>query len=200
MYPKSTITMSRHTLKYATPQAWIDEVLNDFDAFLIDHAAAEKKASGMAISMLSHYPDKTKLVEAMSELAIEEMVHFRDVVKLIHQRGLILAADTKDEYINAFRQLMRKGTDVYFLDRLLVGSIVEARGCERFGLIADALPAGDLKKFYLAITESERRHDDLFLKLAYEYFKPELIEKRMQELLEAEAEIVKSLPIRAMLH
>lgn len=192
--------MSRHTLKYATPQAWIDEVLNDFDAFLIDHAAAEKKASGMAISMLSHYPDKTKLVEAMSELAIEEMVHFRDVVKLIHQRGLILAADTKDEYINAFRQLMRKGTDVYFLDRLLVGSIVEARGCERFGLIADALPAGDLKKFYLAITESERRHDDLFLKLAYEYFKPELIEKRMQELLEAEAEIVKSLPIRAMLH
>ena len=192
--------MSRYTLKYATPKAWVDEVLNNFDAFLIDHAAAEKKASGMAISMLSHYPDKTKLVEAMSELAIEEMVHFRDVVKLIHQRGLILAADTKDEYINAFRQLMRKGTDVYFLDRLLVGSIVEARGCERFGLIADALPAGDLKKFYLAITESERRHDDLFLKLAHEYFKPELIEERMQELLDAEAEIVKSLPIRAMLH
>jgi tRNA-(ms[2]io[6]A)-hydroxylase len=192
--------MIRYTLKYSTPQAWIDAVLSDFDAFLIDHAAAEKKASGMAISMLSHYPDKTQLVEAMSELAIEEMVHFRDVVKLIHQRGLILAADTKDDYINAFRQLMRKGTDVYFLDRLLVGSIVEARGCERFGLIANALPAGTLKKFYLAITESERRHDDLFLKLAYEYFEPTHIEPRLEELLLAEANIVKALPIRAMLH
>lgn len=192
--------MTRYTLKYATPQAWIDAVLNDFDAFLIDHAAAEKKASGMAVSMLSHYPDKAKLVEAMSDLAIEEMVHFRDVVKLIHQRGLMLAADTKDEYINAFRQLMRKGTDVYFLDRLLVGSIVEARGCERFGLIAEALPAGDLKKFYLAITESERRHDDLFLTLAYEYFQPEQIEPRLQELLNAEADIIKTLPILAQLH
>ncbi|BCD96918.1 tRNA-(ms[2]io[6]A)-hydroxylase [Marinagarivorans cellulosilyticus] len=192
--------MTRYTLKYATPQAWIDTVLNDFDAFLIDHAAAEKKASGMAVSMLSHYPDKAKLVEAMSDLAIEEMVHFRDVVKLIHQRGLMLAADTKDEYINAFRQLMRKGTDVYFLDRLLVGSIVEARGCERFGLIAEALPAGDLKKFYLAITESERRHDDLFLTLAYEYFQPEQIEPRLQELLNAEADIMKTLPILAQLH
>ena len=192
--------MTRYTLKYATPQAWIDTVLNDFDAFLIDHAAAEKKASGMAVSMLSHYPDKAKLVEAMSDLAIEEMVHFRDVVKLIHQRGLMLAADTKDEYINAFRQLMRKGTDVYFLDRLLVGSIVEARGCERFGLIAEALPAGDLKKFYLAITESERRHDDLFLTLAYEYFQQEQIEPRLQELLNAEADIMKTLPILAQLH
>ncbi|HEY7772659.1 MAG TPA: tRNA-(ms[2]io[6]A)-hydroxylase [Marinagarivorans sp.] len=192
--------MISYTLKYATPPAWVDAVLNDFDHFLLDHAAAEKKASGMAISMLSHYPDKTKLVEAMSDLAIEEMVHFRDVAKLIHQRGLILAPDTKDDYINAFRKLMRKGTEVYFLDRLLVGSIVEARGCERFGLIADALPSGELKKFYLAITESERRHDDLFLKLAYAYFDAEVIEPRLEELLLAEANIVKALPIRAMLH
>ncbi|WP_053981304.1 tRNA-(ms[2]io[6]A)-hydroxylase [Marinagarivorans algicola] len=192
--------MKPYALRYATPKAWVDTVLANFDDFLIDHAAAEKKASGMATSMLSHYPDKTDLVEAMCDLALEEMVHFRDVVKILHQRGLILAADTKDTYINAFRKLMRKGTDVYFLDRLLIGSIVEARGCERFGLIAEALPAGDLKKFYLAITESERRHDDLFLKLAYQYFDTDIIEARMDTLLEAEAEIVKALPIIAALH
>lgn len=192
--------MKSYTLKYTTPQIWVDTVIEQFDVFLIDHAAAEKKASGMAISMLSHYPDKTMLVEAMSDLAIEEMVHFRDVVKLIHQRGLILAADTKDEYINAFRQSMRKGTDVYFLDRLLIGSIVEARGCERFGLIATALTDEHLKKFYMAITESEKRHDDLFLKLAYEYFDAPILEARLNELLEIEANIVKSLPIVAALH
>lgn len=192
--------MKTYTLKYPTSKTWVETVLADFDAFLIDHAAAEKKASGMATSMLSHYPDKTDLVEAMCDLALEEMVHFRDVVKILHQRGLILAADTKDAYINAFRKYMRKGTDVYFLDRLLIGSIVEARGCERFGLIAEALPAGDLKKFYLAITESERRHDDLFLKLAYRYFEDEVVEARMTILLDAEAEIVKTLPITAALH
>lgn len=192
--------MKTYTLKYPTSKTWVETVLADFDAFLVDHAAAEKKASGMATSMLSHYPDKTDLVEAMCDLALEEMVHFRDVVKILHQRGLILAADTKDAYINAFRKYMRKGTDVYFLDRLLIGSIVEARGCERFGLIAEALPAGDLKKFYLAITESERRHDDLFLKLAYRYFEDEVVEARMTILLDAEAEIVKTLPITAALH
>ena len=36
---------------------------------------------------------------------------------------------------------------MYLLDRLLIGSLVEARGCERFGLIAQALPDGPLKHF-----------------------------------------------------
>lgn len=35
-------------LKYKTPFEWTVPVLEDFDAFLQDHAAAEKKASGMA--------------------------------------------------------------------------------------------------------------------------------------------------------
>ena len=49
----------------------------DFDSFLLDHAAAEKKASGMAISMLSHYPDKVELVAAMApdpEQALEGLL------------------------------------------------------------------------------------------------------------------------------
>ena len=48
--------------------------MDDFDRFLLDHAAAEKKASGMALSMVSHYPDRTRLVAAMTDLAVEEMV------------------------------------------------------------------------------------------------------------------------------
>lgn len=192
--------MSTYQLRQPSPTEWLETVLNNFDTFLIDHAAAEKKASGMATSMLSHYPDKPELVEAMCELALEEMLHFRDVVKLLHERGLQLAADSKDHYINEFRKHLRKGTAVYFLDRLLIGSIVEARGAERFGLIADALPEGKLKKFYLAITESEKRHDDLFLKFAYQYFEREAVDARLDELLDIEASIIRSLPIIAALH
>lgn len=187
-------------LRTPTPMTWIDAVMADFDAFLIDHAAAEKKASGMAVSMLSHYPDKPDIVNAMVDLSIEEMTHFREVIKLLHERGLQLGADTKDAYVNAFRKHYRKGGEVYLLDRLLIGGIVEARGCERFGLVAKALPSGPLKKFYLAITESESRHGDLFIRLAENHFKSEDIKNRLDELLDAEAEIVRTLPIQAALH
>ena len=80
-------------LHCASPTAWVDCVTERFDQFLLDHAAAEKKAAGMALSMLSHYPDRARLVTAMSELAAEELVHFREVVKLIQERGLQLSAD-----------------------------------------------------------------------------------------------------------
>jgi tRNA-(ms[2]io[6]A)-hydroxylase len=66
-------------LKYQTPKAWVDAVLNDFDTFLTDHAAAEKKASGMAMSMISHYPDRKSVVKAMADLAIEELIHFKQI-------------------------------------------------------------------------------------------------------------------------
>lgn len=187
-------------LRYATPHVWTEAVLDDFDAFLLDHAAAEKKASGMANSMLSHYPDRTKLVMAMVDLAIEEMTHFREVVRIITERGLILGADAKDPYINEFRKTFRKGSDAYMLDRLLVGGIVEARGCERFGLVAEALEEGALKGFYRAITESESRHHHLFVELAREYFDGEVVDQRLGELLDIEADIVRQLPIRAALH
>jgi tRNA-(ms[2]io[6]A)-hydroxylase len=90
-------------LRFATPGAWTDAVMADFDSFLLDHAAAEKKASGMAISMLSHYPDRVDLVAAMADLAVEELTHYREVVKWIHRRGLVTAADRKDPYVLAFR-------------------------------------------------------------------------------------------------
>mgnify|MGYP000403905534 CR=1 FL=1 len=192
--------MSIVKLAYATPAAWTEAVLANFDHFLLDHAAAEKKASGMAISMLSHYPDKIELVTAMADLAIEEMTHYREVVRIIHQRGLITSKDEKDPYVIEFRQAFRRGKDEYFLDRMLVGAIIEARGTERFGLVSDALEPGKLKKFYHAISRSEQRHQDLFVELAYLYFDKDTTNQRLAELIALEAEIVAKLPIRAALH
>lgn len=187
-------------LRFLTSAAWTEAVLADFDKFLIDHAAAEKKASGMAMSMLSHYPDREQLVKAMIDLSIEEMTHFRKVVKLLYQRGLQPGADTKDDYVNEFRKVFRKGTDSYMLDRLLVGGIIEARGCERFGLVAKALPEGKMKNFYQEITESEAKHHELFVNLAKEYFPGEIVAQRLDHLLDIEANICASLPITGALH
>lgn len=187
-------------LRFATPIEWVDTVLADFTTFLIDHAQAEKKASGMAMSMLTHYPDKADLVEAMLDLAIEELAHFREVMKLMQKQDLQLTPDEKDPYVNNIRKHIRKGTDVYMLDRLLTGAIIEARGCERFALIAKHHQEKTLQDFYQRIADSEAKHHLLFIELACTYFDDDIVAKRLDELLDIEAEITKALPHRAALH
>lgn len=187
-------------LKYKTPFEWTEAVMADFDAFLADHAAAEKKASGMAVSMLSHYPDRKKLVRAMTDLAIEELIHFKQVLKLMQARDVTLANDEKDLYIKKIRSIFRNGREVFFLDRLLVAGVIEARGHERFDLVAQALPEGKEKDFYVAIAKSEEKHKNLFVELAYEYFDKAEVDQRLVEILEFEAEVCAQLPHRAALH
>lgn len=187
-------------LKFKTPHEWAKGIANAIDVFLPDHATAEKKASSMAMTMVSHYPDKPELVTAMIELALEELSHFRAVVKLMHERGLTLLPDQKDLYVNALRRSFRDGKDHYFMDRLLVAGIVEARGAERFGLIAEALPEGEMKRFYDSITRSELMHEDLFLQFALKYFAATEVYTRLDELLEIEAAIISELPVRLALH
>ena len=187
-------------LKFKTSADWANGIVNAMEAFLPDHAAAEKKASSMAMTMVVHYPDKPDLVTAMIDLALEELNHFRAVVKLMHSRGLSLQPDEKDPYVNALRRTARQGTIHYLMDRLLIAGIIEARGAERFGLIADALAEGELKRFYASITRSELAHQDLFLQLAEHYFESTQVRSRLEDLLETEAAIVSKLPHRVALH
>ena len=187
-------------LMYHTPLSWAEGVVNAMDDFLPDHAAAEKKASSMAMGMVAHYPDRPELVASMIDLAIEELNHYRAVVKLMSERGLVLLSDEKDPYVNRLRRTVRHGKDHYFMDRLLIGGIVEARGAERFGLVAEALPSGSLQRFYRGIAQSEEGHQGLFLHLAELYFDPVGVRSRLTELLEAEADIVRELPLRVALH
>ncbi len=183
-----------------TKPAWTEAVIANFDAFLLDHAACERKASSMAMSMLLHYPDRQNLVKEMTKLAIEELLHFKAVMAHVHERGLILIGDEKDPYVNDLRQAQRRGSQEYLMDRLITASIIEKRGAERFGLIAEAQTDEKLKNFYTKITESEERHYLLFLNLAKEYFNAEIIEHRLNELLIIEANIVDKLPIKSALH
>jgi len=193
-------TLPELKLRFTTSPKWAETVVADLDTFLLDHASNERKASATAMSMLAHYPDRRELVLEMAELAREELVHFKLVIHLIDERNLILRTDEKDPYLKALRDSVRRGREAYFLDRLLLAAIVEARGCERFGLIAAALPPGTLQDFYEQIAESEARHHELFVRLATLYFPTGEVATRLDELLEIEAEIVRTLPIRAALH
>lgn len=187
-------------LQAETDPAWVDVVLSDFDSFLLDHASCERKASATALQFVSRYPDRPELVREMIALAQEELEHFRQTMAWLERKELVLHRDARDPYVGAMRALVRNGRDQYFLDRLLIAGIVEARGCERFGLVADALPHGELKAFYGEIARSEARHHGLFVRLARRYFDELIVTQRLEELLQAEAKLVARLPLRAALH
>ena len=189
-------------LKVASPPAWIDAVLADFDAFLRDHAACERKASASALAFVAHYPDRPEIVAGCIALAREELEHFQRVAEWIARRGLVLAPDRKDPYMQALARGFRKGSDAYFLDRLLTAAVAEARGCERFRLIAAGIPEeeAELKRFYRELARAEVRHQELYIDLARRYFDEVEVEARLDEILGEEAKIIAELPIRARLY
>ena len=187
-------------LRNQTDRAWVDVVLGNFDAFLVDHAACERKASATALKLVAHYSNRRTLVRELIPFAQEELDHYARVMRIVLDRGLETRPDEKDPYVGALMKLIARGADAYFLDRLLILGIVEARGCERFGMIAQALPSGSMKSFYLEITRSEARHHALFLRLAREYFTSRRVQTRLDELLDAEARIVSALPLRPAVH
>ena len=187
-------------LKIASAQEWLEAVLVSFDEFLLDHAANERNASAMAMSRVAHYPDRARLVTEMIDLALEEMNHFRQVYRLIEARGLMLTADDKDPYVNALRRRMDKTREPYLLDRLLTGSVIEARGAERFSLIAGALKDVKLASFYTVLARSETEHQSRFIEIANLYFHPNEVQDRLEFWLEEEATVLAEIPIRPRLH
>ena len=188
-------------LQITTSRDWVNLNVEKIDEFLLDHASCERKASGMAMSMVAHYPDRPRLVREMISLAQEELEHFRQVWVRLNERGLQLGPDTKDAYVRGLRGLLRSNTEQYLLDRLVVAGVIEARGHERFQLLADHLPSSSsLKPFYVHIARSEDRHAQLFIELAKEYFEAEEVDNRVMEIGAEEAKIVAELPIRVALH
>ena len=187
-------------LRVPTAPAWSAVVLDSFDAFLLDHAANERKASASAMSMVAHYPDRSELVRRCIGLAIEELTHFQQVHARLEARGLTLGPDTRSVYLRRLTEQFRDGSEEYFLDRLLTAGVVEARGCERFGIVAGALASGELKDFYRELARSEVRHHELYVELARLYFDGAAVGQRLDEILDAEAEVIAGLPLRAALY
>jgi tRNA-(ms[2]io[6]A)-hydroxylase len=183
-----------------TQYPWVEVVLADFNTFLSDHASAEKKASGMALSMASHYPDRPEILIAMTDLAIEELAHYKQVINLILKRGLTPQSDRKDTYVVELNRKARKGRDEFLLDRLLIAAVIERRGAERFELIAHHLEDTQLANFYRNLAKSEARHWVLFVNLASGNYPESQIVSRFNELSEIENDILSRLPISARLH
>jgi tRNA-(ms[2]io[6]A)-hydroxylase len=194
-------------LKSATSRTWVEACLADFDGFLRDHAANERKVAQSALRLVAQHPKRLELVAELIDVAVEELEHLRLVHKLLAERGQHLGFEQPDPYITELNKaLRRRDVEEYLLDRLLLFGLIEARGCERFGLIADAFAARDddesraLAECYRELQRSEARHHGLYQRLARLYFPAELVEPRTEELARLEAEVLAAQPLRAALH
>ncbi len=91
------------TLKTTSNPKWVEAVKADFTTFLQDHADCERKASGLAQNFTAKYPDRLEIIDDLIAIAIEELEHFRQVYKIMEDRGIPLATRMeKDMYINNF--------------------------------------------------------------------------------------------------
>ena len=187
-------------LRAPSPSGWVDAVLGDFDRFLLDHAACERKASALAMSFVAKYSDRVKLIEPMISLAREELAHYHEAVKVILKRGLQLGPDEKDPYVTGLLKKARNGRDEHFIDRLLVSAVVEARGGERFSILGRCHPEPEIAKWYRRLGREEIAHWKIFHTIATQYFPKDVVEKRLDQFLDYEAEVMLSIPYRPAVH
>lgn len=187
-------------LQPATSPEWVACVLADFDAFLLDHAACERKASAMAMSFVVKYPDHPKMLEPMIAVAREELAHYHEVFRMIQRRGIPLRPDEKDPYVKGLQRHARHSRAEHLLDKLMMAAVIEARGCERFHVIAQHLPTEELRRYYDKLAREEAGHFRVFLKMAKMYYDDAVVDARLKDYIGFEQEVVDTLPIRPAVH
>lgn len=78
--------------------------------------------------------------------------------------------------------------------------MIEARSCERFRLLSEEIDDAELREFYRKLMVSEANHYTMFLGFARKYGNREEVDKKWQDLLAYEAEIMKNLGTTEKVH
>lgn len=189
-------------LKLPTDPRWVNIVEKNIEDILIDHAYCEQKAASTAISLIVSFPEYTELVQEMIALANEEMSHFKMVYDKILEHGWTLGRDRKDDYVIALLKFFPKGGSrtTQLVHRLLYAALIEARSCERFRLLSEALEDKKLAQFYRKLMISEAGHYTMFLNFARQYGDRKEVDEKWEQLLEYEAEIMSNLSNKETIH
>ncbi len=177
-------------LRSETPPAWLHVAAKNIPQLLVDHAHCERKAAATAINLMGKYPEKIELVQAMSALAREELLHFEKVLDLLHERHIPFGPLKPCDYA---QRLHQEVTNLDYLERiaeqLIVGAIIEARSCERFHALLSVLEDQVLVKFYRSLVKAEARHFEDYLRLANLYSRQNLA-KRIAYFLDIESALI----------
>ncbi|MFN7961939.1 MAG: tRNA isopentenyl-2-thiomethyl-A-37 hydroxylase MiaE [Thermoanaerobaculia bacterium] len=184
-----------------TPESWARLAAQALPTFLADHASCEQQVALYALSLTSYYPEDLELVTRMAALAAEEVQHFRRVVMILKRRRLPLAGRRQNPWAKALRGHIALGREPWTkVDRLLFGALVEARSCERFTRLLSVLEDADVAALLEDLGPAEKRHWELFYRLACREMKEEAVARRWQGWLEFERELARSLGVAPTVH
>jgi len=175
-----------------TPDEWLDQAPAHRDTLLIDHANCEKKAAGTALSLLYRYVDRPELLDKLSRLAREELLHFEQVMKHMRRLGVSYEHVSPSSYAAGMRAGVATHEPWRLVDTLIVGAVVEARSCERFYRLTRVFD-DELGEFYGRLLASEARHFQDYLTLAKRYAQAagvNSIDDRVQRVLALDAQLV----------
>jgi len=198
-------------LAHRTPHRWVEAALADLDAVLVDHAHCEMKAASNALSLAVRVAIRPGAVATLISVAEEELIHFRRVCHELEQRQLPLGLPPVDAYASDLRRRVRAEPAAPerelagLVDRLLVAALIEARSCERFRLLAEALEArgpASLAALYQELLAAEARHFRTFVDVAHRLTEPDdaWVDDRLERVAALEAELSASLPGRPAIH
>jgi len=185
-------------LQLETDPRWVDIASKSIEDILVDHAFCEQKATSTGISLIIRFSEYPELVDEVTEIVAEEWSHFERVLGELKKRGFHLGEPRKDEYVVKLQQIEHKGgsRETQIMEKLLLSALIEARSCERFKLLYENLEDPELKKFYYEFMVSEAGHYITFVNLAKKYNPEDKVKARLKEMLEQEAEIIRSLEWR----
>ncbi|NUP11313.1 MAG: tRNA-(ms[2]io[6]A)-hydroxylase [Polyangiaceae bacterium] len=198
-------------LQVETNPKWVAAASSHVARVLVDHAHCEMKAATNALSLSARCMLHPKVARALVDLAEEELRHFRRVLDELDRRGIALEPPEEDWYAAELRRRVageRRGKqtldlDAVLVDRLLVGALIEARSCERFRLLADALGEvePELAAFYRELFADEARHHRTFFDLAVDVAgDASMARDRLARIASIEADVVRALDARPTMH
>lgn len=179
---------------------WIGVANDHLIDILIDHAHCEKKAAAFALAMINRYPQHTRLVKDMIDLAKEELEHFELVVRELEARDVTLTHDPGNRYAQQLHEHIRKAEPHRLLDSLIVGAFIEARSCERFSLLSEHATTEDMRALYRSLLASEAGHYRAYTDIAREYFPVEEVRQRLKEFGSIEAAVIRSMTNQPTMH
>ena len=179
-------------LPCATPEQWTKQAPQQLDMLLINHAYLEKCAARTAMGFMFRYPDCPHLLQKMSRLAREELVHFEQVCRLLRHRGLQYASHKPSAYAGRLKQAVSNDNyKAQRVDSLIVAAFIEARSCERFYCLAQVIDDSTLARFYLGLLQSEMRHFRDYITLA-EQASEQSIESRIAYFADIESQYIQA--------
>ncbi|HCY96579.1 MAG: tRNA-(ms[2]io[6]A)-hydroxylase [Polaribacter sp.] len=189
-------------LQFETATAWADIAKVNLEQILTDHAFLEQKAASNAVSIIINYSEETALVKEMSNIAIEEMQHFKMVHLLMVKRGMVLGREQKNDYAIRLQKFFTKTKDRTnaLVQRLLVAALIEARSCERFKVFSENMEDEELSKFYKNLMISEANHYTAFLQLARSYQDRAIVDEKWNALVAFEGEMMRERGNLAKIH